>query len=170
MIQIQIDWKTYHPKWTFYHFETILDWISCGEIELISEKSADPRLPTANSWQARILPLDQSIITKLREELERMWRILEEMESFTSSEYVDGRKFQLQEVRDFLTSLEEEKETEEATQQIRDVIVPELPEVPNWKAFTHDWVTRESKDYQIEKLTIWSHAITQWIHSQSKTK
>lgn len=44
----------------------------------------------------------------------------------------------------------------------------ELPEVPEWKAFTHDWQTYDSKDYQIEKLTEFCQAISPIVNQLIK--
>lgn len=60
--------------------------------------------------------------------------------------------------------LEERKENKEPQPQ-EDI---ELPEVPEWKAFTHDWQTYDSKDYQIEKLTEFCQAISPIVNQLIK--
>ena len=69
--------------------------------ELTDKCDIKNKIPHANDTNVA-----HSILEKLREELARMDRLLEEMESFCSSDYIDGRKFQLNEISDFLTALE----------------------------------------------------------------
>lgn len=116
MLIIQYDWKTYQPKWTFCHVETILDWISCGEIELLPEKSTDKEDIEAKTPHVDDTHVPKSIITKLRE-----WE-REERDDALSILVI----WLLNRLSYLLTSLEEEKETEEVHQQIREVIVPEF--------------------------------------------
>jgi len=67
-------------------------------------------------------------------------------------------------IMDSLWYLEERKENKEPQPQ-EDI---ELPEVPEWKAFTHDWQTYDSKDYQIEKLTEFCQAISPIVNQLIK--
>lgn len=102
MITIEFDGKTYKPKWQFYHVESILDWIAWGDLEEVKENE-DSILEKLRAENPIITYIRSD---KLREELERRIKVIEWIRSIWQWSYVSGRLFELNEVRDFLTSLE----------------------------------------------------------------